>query len=282
MVLERIRKTPLAMSSLFDLTSYVSDSGDLHVVIRGMVLGPGCKLCFKLPSTQDEWMAEIFLRFDPSDADTTATATALADVHVPQAVEAHLDSIHIDILDALQPCAADSLERHGCGARGLDADQNYSVPHLCELWITAAPGTSGSVAAMASGLVPALLFEKLPLQGAHSKAAAVMISPTMAEFSVPDHVSIMCICETDRLALRISSHGHAAYVSVVVAVIKRLALLLDVDIDNAATAGGAAGVLSKRISELGDILRGEISEQTSRHVDFAVIECAAPGSAGEF
>ncbi|KAJ2778289.1 hypothetical protein GGI15_004224, partial [Coemansia interrupta] len=232
------------------------------------------EFCFRLPSIQDEWVAEIFLRFDPSDAGSTAAEAALAEIHVPQAVEAHVDSIHVDILDALQPCAADGQEQHGYGAGVPDANQEYSVPHLCELWIATAPGSSGSVATMAPRLVSALLFEKLPLQGAHSKVSAVMISPTMAEFSVPDRVSVMCVCETDRLALRISSHGHAAYVSVVVAMIKRLALLLDVEIDNESEVSGAAAILSRCSNELGGILRGEILEQTSRHIDFAVIECA--------
>ncbi|KAJ2377110.1 hypothetical protein IW150_001577 [Coemansia sp. RSA 2607] len=244
MVFERIGKDPLAISSLFDLTSYVSELGNLHVVVRGMVLGP-------------EW-----------------TVTDLTMMRIPQAVEAHVDSIHVDILDALQPCAADTAEQHLGDASGPDAEAEYSVPHLCELWIVAAHGSSRSTAAIAPELLSALLFEKLPPQSAHSKVAAVMISPTMAEFCVPDQVNVMCVCEADRLALRMSSHSHTAYVSVVVAVIKRLALLLDVDLENTETAGGVAGILSKRSSELGNILRGKSAEPTTNHVDFAVIKCA--------
>ncbi|KAJ1832565.1 hypothetical protein LPJ73_007984, partial [Coemansia sp. RSA 2703] len=152
----RIGKDPLAISSLFNLTSYVSELGNLHVVVRGMVLGP-------------EW-----------------TVTDLTKIHIPQAVEAHVDSIHVDILDALQPCAADTAEQYLGNASGSDAEAEYLVPHLCELWIIAAHGSSRSMAAIAPELLSALLFEKLPPQSAHNKVAAVMISPTMAEFCVPD------------------------------------------------------------------------------------------------
>ncbi|KAJ2842788.1 hypothetical protein J3B02_005479, partial [Coemansia erecta] len=210
---------------------------------------------------------------------------------VPLPVLKRVDTVHIDVLDLLQPCPLDTdtfVPQYRLGMK-------KEIPHLCELWIRPQSMTVSELSDLAPKLLLSLLFEKTSPLNAHQTISAVMISPTFAMFCIPGehgkvgYVNMMCICEDDKLALRVSSTGREVYLGVLIAVIKRLCLLLDLDLgdDLNRTSHDLLAALSMRSRDLARLISSSNSNSNSKCdrnksnsndkdetlSDFLVIEC---------
>ncbi|KAJ2225410.1 hypothetical protein IWW45_007890 [Coemansia sp. RSA 485] len=230
---------------------------------------------FQLPTILEEWSLDFSLVFDPQ-------YTVPGFVSLP--VLRPIDTIHIDALDSLQPC---SDQDHAARAQ-LDAAA--AIPHLCEVWVKPESMNTSELSDLAPKLLLALLFEKISPLNAHQIISAVMVSPTAAEFRIPSvsgnpgYVNIMCICEHDRLALRLCSAIKDVYLGVLVAIIKRLCLLLDQDLQETPdkTRSDISAVLDMRTQDLVRVLQatgnGQFSSannesNSSTYADFIYMEC---------
>ncbi|KAJ2598986.1 hypothetical protein H4R99_003888 [Coemansia sp. RSA 1722] len=281
------------------MVSYISDKDVLNIVVRGQRLGngwtgksaelgnslaeifepSGSLFRFQLPTILEEWSLDFSLVFDPQ-------YTVPGFVSLP--VLRPINTIHIDALDSLQPC---SDQDHAAQAQ-LDAVA--AIPHLCEVWVKPESMNTSELSDLAPKLLLALLFEKISPLKAHQIMSAVMISPTAAEFRIPSvsgnpgYVNIMCICEHGRLALRLCSAIKDVYLGVLVAIIKRLCLLLDQDLDldlqetPDKTSSDISAVLDMRTQDLVRVLQatenGQFSSinnesSSSTYADFIFIEC---------
>ncbi|KAJ1810301.1 hypothetical protein LPJ56_005900 [Coemansia sp. RSA 2599] len=232
---------------------------------------------FQLPSLLEEWTVVFSLAFDP-------LYTVADFVSLP--VSRPVDTVHIDILDSLQPCPdTDMLAQDDFGAVA-------DIPHVCELWIKPESMSTSELSDLAPKLLLALLFEKTSPLNAHQTISSVMISPTAAVFHIPGrdlgnsgYVSAMCLCEGDHLALRLCSSRKDVYLGVLVATIKRLCLLFDLDLEDkiGRTSRDLSDALNTRTQDLVRVLQNtdkspsalssDSERRSDMYSDFVFIEC---------
>ncbi|KAI9501220.1 hypothetical protein BX070DRAFT_43526 [Coemansia spiralis] len=194
---------------------------------------------YQLPTMFDEWAAEFFLEYRPS-------YTVPNYICIP--VTAHTADFHIDTLDAIVPCYASGNEKQQQSEETdiCSLDQANSTLCLCEIWLSPIRSkkdtTSGYIdgnvdysntelVKLASRLLPTLLFENMPLKAA-DRVSGIMISNNTAEFAIagtsntPNTTTLVCIPESNHIAIRIRSTDQQVYAAVLHAFIKRLMLLL--------------------------------------------------------
>ncbi|KAJ1886452.1 hypothetical protein LPJ66_009625 [Kickxella alabastrina] len=316
LLLQRCRPASM-LHALLDIVCYFSESSVLHIAVNRQRLGSGwqgkvvftssiskkkvelespaepCEsggsvFCYRLPSLRDEWTADFSLVFSPQ-------YTVPQYITLP--ISAHLDILHIDIIDSLLPCTP------ACVRPAESQVTAIKMPCVCEIWIKLAPAPSLAPAPtantdemdkLAGKLVLSLLFENTPpQQQAQKRMAAVMVGDAAAEFCVPrvanaaglnepaelhDVVSVMCINEQDHLALRICSDECSAHSAVVLAAIKRLALLLGLDLDDnmSVSSGNLSGIVDECELELRSSSDTNNNTEIAAHAYFAVAECEWP------
>ncbi|KAJ2726146.1 hypothetical protein GGI07_000785 [Coemansia sp. Benny D115] len=257
LVLQRVQESGVSPEPLFEIESFVEDStGALHIVLCNQRLGRGWKgkaafssdlsastvvqncaveqgdsndsvFCYKIPDSLDEWSVDFSLVFDPEYSVPEYILTPTTPVLI--------GNVHVDALDSMRPLA--STDRVDILIR-----TNESEECLSEIWIV----PSGSTADLgrfndmaASKLLLALLFESVDRNHSWKRIPAVMSSPNVAELRVPQtsqqhtgFVNILCIGEMDGcLSIRVRSGNCYVHAAVLLAMTKRLELLLDTHID---------------------------------------------------
>ncbi|KAJ2785899.1 hypothetical protein H4R18_000288 [Coemansia javaensis] len=287
-----------ALHALLQTSAHVSDDGSICILLHDHCLGSGWlgkaalastaaqqqleatavpEPCgagsvfrFRVPTLCDEWRIQLSLVFDPQ-------YDVPGFVRTPVAV--HVDSHHIDALDAAVPCTDLPPHRH---CRGQDAE--LDLPCLCEIWLSMAgqkePGQpKPDLHPLARPLLLALLFDALPPQP-HRRVAAILAGSYSAEFCMPgaadqrDAVTLMCVPEHGRLALRIRSHNPVAFSAAVAAVAARLLLLLLGR--DAGPCAQALGDLQAKHARLAAALARGSEEAPAAHADFVLVEDVEP------
>ncbi|KAJ2503374.1 hypothetical protein GGH96_000395 [Coemansia sp. RSA 1972] len=247
---------------------YVSDVGDVCIVVRDQQLGEGwfgSVFRFQLPTHCVEWAVRLALVYEPQ-------YKIPAYVSIPAST--YISSHHIDALDFIVPC--NNIDRAATPVA-------TELPHVCEIWLALSDSDSristGATCAQAQRLLSALLFENLPPQ-AHKRIRSIMVGSYTAELCLfgadtsQPSTTVMCVPEHGHLALRISSPHALAYRAVVAAIAERLMLLLGASSDG----NVSFAVLSDLQAECAEAVGGLLSEpgepDTPSMVDFALVEHA--------
>ncbi|KAJ2271646.1 hypothetical protein EV176_003914 [Coemansia sp. RSA 451] len=272
---------------------YVSDVGDVCIVLRDQQLGEGWlgratfessiaehKLSldskanvldqnsvfhFQLPTHCVEWTVRLALVYEPQ-------YKVPAYVSIPAST--YISSHHIDALDFIVPCS---------GIDQAATPAATELPHVCEIWLALSDSDSristGATCVQAQRLLSALLFENLPPQ-AHKRIRSIMVGSYTAEFclfGVDDSQSsttVMCVPEHGHLALRISSPCALAYCAVVAAIAERLMLLLGASSDGNVSFAVLSDLRAECAEAVGGLLVGSGEPDTPSRADFALVEHA--------
>ncbi|PIA14779.1 hypothetical protein COEREDRAFT_16635 [Coemansia reversa NRRL 1564] len=310
-VLQRLKRSELR--TFLRSTVFISDTGDICIVLHNLRLGEGwvgrarlestaskqlleMTACaehhssdslfrYQPPTLYDEWTAELSLEFDPCYKVPAFVTTPVSTTCISR----H----HIDTLDAIAPC--DRSSSHCAGStEAIETD----IPCLCEIWVRLPDSTTGSqanssdLAAQARQLLSVLLFENLPPK-ARNNLAAIMISSYAAEFCILGGITqkstpvfVMCVPERDHIALRIRSTCCLSYSAVIVALAGRLSLLLnansgnDADKSTSGTCQQLNNLKAKHTEVVAKLLESPVQNSTaapstsSYCVDFVLIEGA--------